>query len=116
MRDGGLGHEERAVEVHAQHPAVPVLGHVSDVLGPRDAGDVAQHVELAERVDAFGDRGEALVALRDVAHACAYLTAGLLHERDGLGEPLGADVEQEQLGAFFGEPHRASRQYRTRHR
>ena len=44
--------KKRAVDVHAHHLAVGALLDVGEVLGPGDPGDVAEHVEAAELVDA----------------------------------------------------------------
>ena len=104
VRDRGLGHEEVAVDVDAHHLAVLRLGHVGEVLGARDAGDVAEDVEPTELGDALVDRGPALVAARHVALARRHLAAGVGHELGRLRERVGVEVEAVDPGTLGREP------------
>ena len=103
MRDRGLRGEEIAVDVHAHHAAVLIFGHVGDVIRARDPGVVAEHVEVAERIDARRDQGSALGGLGDVTHARLHRPARVGDERGGLGEPFHVEVVTEDTGAFRGQ-------------
>ncbi len=100
--DGRLGEEEAAVDVDAHHLAVRTLLDLGEVLGARDAGDVAEHVEATELLDGGGHGGDALVAAADVAGAGLDRGAGVGDQLGRLGECVAVQVVREDLR----RPHR----------
>nr|WP_233160304.1 hypothetical protein [Pseudonocardia sp. MH-G8] len=57
VAENGLGHEERALDVHAEHAVVVGLGDVGEVLIDVMAGVVDQDADVAERAHGVGVEG-----------------------------------------------------------
>ena len=106
VRDRGLREEEAAVDVDAHHLAVGALVDLGEVLGPRDAGDVAEHVEATELLDGRRDGGDALVAAADVAGATWSSAAPASATSLAVSaEGVAVEVVREDLGALGREAH-----------
>jgi len=101
MRDRRLSHEEVAVDVDGHHLPVGRLGDLGEVLTPRDAGDVAQHVEPSALGQREVDRRAAVVGLGDIACARDNRAARLLSRRF---QPAGVEVERDDSRALTRQP------------
>ena len=100
VRDGGLAHEEVAVDVDAHHLPVRRLRDLCHVFGAGDPGDVAEDVEPAELRDRGVHRSSTLRGqshVRDASHddAVGGFAGGI---KPGL-----VDVDGEHVGTFTGE-------------
>ncbi len=115
MLGGVVSGVEVAVHVHCHLRLPVVLGDVGDRAEPDRAGDVGQDVELAPGVDRLIDHLARLLEVRDVAEV-GYRLAALGRDLvdDLLGGPRiralaecgGADVRDDDLGAFSREGER----------
>src|SRR5690606_16205585 len=100
---GRLGQPEGRRQVDG-HQAVPVvLGDVRQVVHAHDAGDVAQHVELAEVGDGGVDHPVAGGAAVEVDRDGRYPGAEALGLPAGVVEGGGVDVDEAQARALAGK-------------
>lgn len=103
MRQEGLRAVHHAPEVDV-HDAVDVLElHVLDLAVVGDSGIVEDRVDPAEMI---GDGLRVLehrFAFGDVEQLAVHLRAGRLDEPLGLGETVGVDVADGDLGAALAE-------------
>ena len=68
-----------------------------------DAGDVADDVDAAERIDAFGHRSGDVGDVGDIKPAGCDRPLEVVGELGGLSEAIGVDVDREHGGALGGE-------------
>ena len=104
VRLAGLGHEERALEVHV-HDGVPVgLGHLEDQVVADDARVVDEHDGRAELVGHPGDAGLDLRGVGDVDPDPDGAAAGVADPRgDRLAGRL-VEVEHRHGEPVAAEP------------
>ena len=65
-----------------------------------DAGDVPEHIEPPELVDARPNGGRATVRLAEIGLSHLHGARRVARQALGLGEPVGVDVDAEDGGAL----------------
>ena len=90
---------QHAHQIDVEHPTPIVERDVVDAAGGRDAGIVADHMDVAERLDRLLGRAIDTGGIGDVAEHAAHLRPDIVQALDGVRERLALDIGQHHLHA-----------------
>jgi len=99
MRQEAADAVQHAQQIDVDHPAPIVEREGLDAAGGRDAGIVADHMDVAECIECRLRRARDAVGIGDIAGDAAHIRRDLAQAFDGRIKRAGLDIGQQHLHA-----------------